>query len=296
VSGADDGPSLRGARRSKPGRSPLQGDEADLFREFHPQLLRIVQSRVNTSPTIADDACSFAWAQFLRHQPDRHGHWRGWLITTAVREAWALHRAEAGHVSLARTNDAGEVESFWDLPDQADPRDQVAIRMRLREALQALARVPERRRAMKVLQVMGFKYKEIAEMRGLSYTRVNRLLDEANRYLREDQRRVEMASSISPSPRAARLDELERDAPRWLTAAIGPRPKVTYDTPALLAWRRAALAIDDYRRQYGHGLDDEPLGERPADREAARAFDLAAASIERVRAARSPRRRHGIER
>jgi choline dehydrogenase-like flavoprotein len=61
------------------------------------------------------------------------------------------------------------------------------------------------------------------------------------------------------------------EAPRWLKAAIGRRPRSQYDTPVLLAWRRAALAMDDYRRHYGRGLGDEPLGNRPTDREAARA-------------------------
>jgi RNA polymerase sigma factor (sigma-70 family) len=251
---------------------------------------------VITSPDVVDDACAFAWAQFLRYQPDRERNWRKWMITTAEREAWRLHRAEAGHMSLSRTDDDGESQGFWDLVDHADPRDHAAIRMRLREALQALAKVPERRRAIKALQVTGFSYQEIAGMHGVSYTLVNRLLDEANRFLRAEQGRAEVASSISQSPRAARLDELEGDAPRWLTAAIGRRPNVRYDTPALLAWRRAALAIDDYRRQYGRRLGDQPLGERPRDGEAARAFDLATAAIGRVRDARRTDRRRGIER
>jgi hypothetical protein len=71
---------------------------------------------------------------------------------------------------------------------------------------------------------------------------------------------------------------------------------VTNDGRAVLAWRRAALAIDDYRRQYGRGLGDDPLGERPADREAARTFDLARSAIERVVEARSRMARRGLER
>jgi RNA polymerase sigma factor (sigma-70 family) len=250
---------------------------------------------VRSSSDVVDDACAFAWVQFLRYQPDRDRNWRKWLIRTAEREAWRLHRADADHGSLSRTDRDGDDVGPQEV-DQADPRDLVAIRMRLRDALRALAKVPERRRLVKALHVTGFNYQEIAEMRGLSFTRVNQLLGEANRVLRDEQSRVEVASVIAQSPRAARLDQLERDTPRWLKAAIGPRPKSRYNNPALLAWRRAALAIDDYRRRYGRGLDDEPLGSRPADREAARAFDLAAASIERVRAVRNPSRRHGIER
>jgi len=46
---------------------------------------------VNTSPDIVDDACNFAWMEFMRCQPDRDRNWRSWLVTTAQREAWRLH-------------------------------------------------------------------------------------------------------------------------------------------------------------------------------------------------------------
>jgi DNA-directed RNA polymerase specialized sigma24 family protein len=45
-----------------------------------------------------------------------------------------------------------------------DRRDQIAIRERLRDALDALAEVPERRRDIKALQVTGFSYQEIGRM------------------------------------------------------------------------------------------------------------------------------------
>ena len=70
----------------------LRGDEADLFLAFNRRLVRTTQFRGNTSPDTADDACAFAWIQFMRHQPDRNRHWRAWLFTTAEREAWRLHR------------------------------------------------------------------------------------------------------------------------------------------------------------------------------------------------------------
>jgi hypothetical protein len=92
-----------------------------------------------------------------------------------------------------------------------------------------------------------------------------------------------------------RLDELEQDPPKWLRGAIGRLPSVTNERRAALAWRRAALMIDDYRRQYGRGLGDDTLGERPADREAARAFDLARSAVQRAVAARSRMPRRGLE-
>src|ERR1700710_948349 len=58
---------------------PQQGDEAELFALYNDQLMRRVARVVRTSPDIIEDACSIAWAQFLRHQPDRNREWRAWL-------------------------------------------------------------------------------------------------------------------------------------------------------------------------------------------------------------------------
>jgi DNA-directed RNA polymerase specialized sigma24 family protein len=279
--------------RRRPAPRPLRGDEAALFREFNPRLVRILQSRVNMAREIVDDACAFAWQQFLQHQPDRGRNWRAWMVTTAEREAWRLNRAEARHQSLSAEVGDESRAGTWDV---ADERDHAAIRLRLREALQAFADLPERRRDIKALQVTGFSYDEIARMRGLTYTSVNHLLAEANTALRREQARSAAADRASALPRAARLDELERRPPRWLLNAIGRRPSLVGDWARVVAWRRAALTIDDYRRTYWRGLGDDPIGERPAGREAARAFDLACSAIDRALEGRTRGHRHGVER
>jgi DNA-directed RNA polymerase specialized sigma24 family protein len=275
---------------SDAGRRPAPvGDEAELFREFNARLVRIVGRRTSAPRETVDDACAFAWQQFLQHQPDRDRNWRGWLVTTAEREAWRLHGVEARHVSLSLEPHEHEGIGTWEIADQRDP---VGTRARLREALEAFAGLPERRREIKALQITGFSYHEIAEMRGLTYTRVNRLLTEANAALGDRQSRT-VAARVEGPPRAVRLDELEREPPEWLQRAIGRRPPIWDERRAVLAWRRAALAIDDYRRGYGRGLGDEPIGQRPTDHDAARAFDLARSAIERAVAARSTGRNRG---
>jgi hypothetical protein len=75
------------------------GDEDELYEQFGGELVRRIRARVNTSPELIEDAC-VAWMQFMLFPPDRERAWRAWLITTAEREAWRLHGAEAGHVSL----------------------------------------------------------------------------------------------------------------------------------------------------------------------------------------------------
>ena len=78
----------------------LLGDEADLYLAFNPRLVRIVQRSVDAPHEVVDDACAFAWVQFMRVQPDRERNWRAWLITTAEREAWRLRREEAKTLSF----------------------------------------------------------------------------------------------------------------------------------------------------------------------------------------------------
>src|SRR3954447_25244838 len=78
-----------------------RGDEAELFRSYNDELLRTVAANVHhTSPQVIEDACAFAWAQFLQEQPDRDRNWQGWLFRTAQRQAWALNRDESDHVGL----------------------------------------------------------------------------------------------------------------------------------------------------------------------------------------------------
>ena len=72
----------------------LRGDELDLYGEFHAELWRTIRATVRAPIETIDDACSFAWMQFLRYQPDRDASWQGWLVTTAQREAWRLNAIE----------------------------------------------------------------------------------------------------------------------------------------------------------------------------------------------------------
>ncbi|HEX5782745.1 MAG TPA: hypothetical protein VFX80_12530, partial [Solirubrobacteraceae bacterium] len=179
-----------------------------------------------------------------------------------------LHGKETGHVGF-------EVEGARDemLREPPDPRDAFVLRAELRSALEVFATVPERRREIKALQIIGFTYDEIGERLGLSYTRVNALATEANDAIRAElhRRRLERPHS---STRVERLSQLELQPPKWLTAAIGCPPGKHISPQAILAWRRAAIAIDDYRREHGPHVGDDALGKPPAEPRAARSFDL----------------------
>jgi hypothetical protein len=88
-----------------------------------------------------DDACNYAWMEFIRHQPDRDGRWKAWLVTTAQREAWKLDGKERSHIGFEVEGNRDELTR-----ELADPRDVVAVRSELRFALEVVATVPERRR------------------------------------------------------------------------------------------------------------------------------------------------------
>jgi RNA polymerase sigma factor (sigma-70 family) len=158
-----------------------------------------VQKRVHTSPDIVDDACAFAWTAFVRYQPERAQSWRGWMLTTAEREAWHLHAVAAGRTPFSDQTDGHRGGSTREAGAPETAQDQAALRLRLQEALQALATVSERRRQVKVLAVTGFSYDEIAGLLGLSYAQVNRLMTEANMRIRTAQ----TESSSSPLPTTA---------------------------------------------------------------------------------------------
>src|SRR3954454_10726219 len=82
-------------------RSQLLGDEAELYREYNDHLMGLIARCVRTtSPQTVEDACAFAWAEFLRYQPDRSRNWRSWLFRTAEREAWRIERRATGHAAL----------------------------------------------------------------------------------------------------------------------------------------------------------------------------------------------------
>ena len=98
------------------------------------------------------------------------------------------------------------------------------------------------------------------------------------------------------SPRAARLRELEDDPPQWLTSTIGKCPaRSKCSAGVVLAWRRAALAIEDYRTISCHDSPTDAIGLAPAEPAARRAYVRAQRAILDVTNERE-RRHRGIER
>jgi DNA-directed RNA polymerase specialized sigma24 family protein len=222
----------------------LRGDEAELFRGFNDELVRRIGSYViHDDPEVIVDACGFAWAQLMRHQPDRDSNWQGWLFRTAAREAWRLSRE-------SRRDRSAIVDLGSDvLAEEVSPVDEIEMRQDVVDALSVLAQLDLRLQRVALLRALGFKHPEIAELTGESEVPVDHLLVRAYEAMREilaERTRGERRSS----PRAARLWELEHEPPSWLVDRIGLPRRASHKhgvETERRSWRRAALALGDYR-------------------------------------------------
>jgi flavin-binding protein dodecin len=153
-----------------------------------------------------------------------------------------------------------------------------------------IGQLPPRLRRIAFLRATGHRYKEIQEITGDSQTRVSQLIRRANDHIRDALQELEAAEVALP-PKAVRLRELESDPPDWLTRQIGEPPhgrggREGYAT-RLLGWRRAALAIEDYRELTGYDSEVHALGPRPRPEAYAKAFDAAQRAIDALAQQRS---------
>jgi DNA-directed RNA polymerase specialized sigma24 family protein len=256
--------------------------------EFHVELFRSIHRTVRSSLETTDDACAFAWLQFLREQPDRDQNWQGWLFRVAQREAWrlnALDWKERDHVDLDGK-----------LVVQPDPRDRYDEHIRFDAALQELKKLPPALQRVVLIRSQVWKQEEVAEVMGIRPDQVEQLLRAAAVQLAEvNESRHDRERPVA-SPRAARLRELEDDPPAWLTSAIGRCPARSKSSAGVvLAWRRAALAIEDYRTISCHDSPTEAIGLAPSEPAARRAYARAQRAMGEVSNERE-RRHHGIER
>jgi len=278
------------------GFPPARGDEADLFREFNGELVNLIQHAVfDTTPQTIEDACAFAWTEFLEHQPSREINWRGWLFRVAQREAWRIERKllDGNKLELRPLHDV-------DAPsDRVDLLDEVEIRHDVTEALTIISKMRPRLQRIALLRALGHTHHQIGELTGDSATRVHQLVvrasDEVDEIRAERQR-----GSRAGAPRADRLRELEQHPPQWLIAKIGPSVKlsrkVSGRSEQRRQWRRAALALDDYRRAAGAEGFEAMTADPPANPALHSSHAAAVKTMSEFLALRGRERDHSLER
>jgi DNA-directed RNA polymerase specialized sigma24 family protein len=269
----------------------FRGDEPELYLKFNRLLVAKIAHVVVAQREDVEDACAFAWVQFLRHQPDREQNWQGWLFRTAQREAWRLTAIR--HRDWRLTSETPDRE----LTD-SDPAVRLQLRQDFQEAMGQLKQLPKPMQEVVLVASQVRRHRDVGEILDIPETRVGYLLSSAGAALGEAaERRAERERPVA-SPRAARLRELEDAPPEWLVEAVGRPPARGKNAGAsILAWRRAALAIDDYRHDHAWTSPYEGLGPKPTDDLIARrAHDRALQAIDRVSTERARRRGNTLER
>lgn len=168
--------------RSEP--PPTHGDEAVLFQQHHRDLHRAIARRVNGSTQLVEDACQFAWMRLIDSQPDRDKVF-GWLYVVALHEAYRLSGVERrdAHLDCLPSRD-GDWTTLMN-----DPRT-IDLVLEAREALRAVAALPEHQRKDFARHVGGYSYREIATATRRTYTNVDKTLDRARSQVKLERLRA----------------------------------------------------------------------------------------------------------
>ena len=157
--------------------APAQrGDEAELFERYGERLVRIVQRAIGAPRQITEDACSFAWLQLLRLQPER-GAVVGWLRVVAINEALRLLKGQARQAEF-------DEDAAGSAPSHFTRGTDLQLTLEVREALEHIAQLTPQQVRIFSLHVAGLTYDEICEATGYSWTQVNRHMGRARSGLR----------------------------------------------------------------------------------------------------------------
>jgi RNA polymerase sigma factor (sigma-70 family) len=157
----------------------------ELFTEKHDYLLAIARRNAHTEAD-ATEALQEAFVSFIaKFDPQRGAPPLAWLTLTLKRQCWRQRR-EAHldrHYGQEAQSGGEEIGSFLDALSslEPDPADRVIERDEGRRRLRRLK--PDERTALGFF-ALGYSYREIAELRGWTMTKVNRCMSEGRAALR----------------------------------------------------------------------------------------------------------------
>jgi RNA polymerase sigma factor (sigma-70 family) len=176
-------------------RAQVKSLAAELYAEQYSQLLAIARKNAVTGAE-AEEALQDAFAQFIAHfDPDGGAPPIAWLILTLKRACWGkrkqLHLDR--HVCPEASSEADGpfcvVEQF--AASLSDTESSIERAEDLLEAQQRLASLKPDERTALLLLAFGYSYKEIGQLRGWTYTKVNRCISEGRAALRKELRAQE---------------------------------------------------------------------------------------------------------
>jgi RNA polymerase sigma factor (sigma-70 family) len=140
--------------------------EAELFKRHGDELVRIVRGAIAAPWQIVEDACSFAWLELLRLQPER-GAIVGWLRVVATNEVLRLLKGQARYAEF----DEDDAKSA---PSHADNGTDLQLALEARQALEQTAALTPQQVRIFSLHVAGLTYDEICAATGYSPRQVDR--------------------------------------------------------------------------------------------------------------------------
>lgn len=146
-------------------------DPGELYGLLATRLERIVRQDVRAPDAVIEDACQFAWSQFVSQcRRVRREAVLSWLTTTAVREACKLVRLGDREPSLeAAIELAGDVVIQAALPGPDELLDEL-------DSLRLVALLPPRQQRLMWLRGLGLSYQEMAAHEGCTRRTVERQL------------------------------------------------------------------------------------------------------------------------
>jgi RNA polymerase sigma factor (sigma-70 family) len=224
-----------GARR-RPTRAEIEPAALALLQR-HGATIMATARRFAATPEDAEDAYQRGVEILLTKAPTTaEDELVPWLRTVVKHEAWALRRQRQRHAPVADDGDVPEVHSEAALThDQAERID------RLRLGAEALKQLkPQEIRAL-VLRAEGYSYKQIQDVTGWTYTKVNRCLTEGRKAFLERVAGIESGSECERmSPLLSKLVDGEATADDLAT--LRPHIRTCLSCRAALREYRSAPA------------------------------------------------------
>jgi RNA polymerase sigma factor (sigma-70 family) len=172
--------------RSRPTRAEVEPAALDLISRHGADIMATAR-RYASSPEDAEDAYQRSLEILLTKAPStREDDLVPWLKTVVKHEAFALYRQRERNGEPTDRADVHRHETH-----QPDTHDQVERLERLQVGAEALSRLkPQEMRCM-LLLAEGHSYRQICEITGFTYTKVNRCLTEGRRSFMQRVERIE---------------------------------------------------------------------------------------------------------
>ena len=220
--------------RARRVRAGVDTDKLGLLERFGGQMLATAR-RYSASPQDAEDAYQRATEILLTHEPTgSDDDVCRWLRTTVKHEALAIRRRQD---RVLPSGPAEQVQVTGVNP--ADTEERAERFERLRQGAQALGRLkPQEVRCLR-LRAEGYSYREICELTGWSYTKVNRCLTEGRRAFIERLAGIESGAECD---RLAPVLSAVADGEAGATDLAALRPHLR-DCPACRARLREYRAV-----------------------------------------------------